>query len=380
MRRLEEFLDEQHSMSESRKVNYRNAITLFEKIAEAEFEDIYLDRKKVNTTLSAISKVPKNPKDIEYTLNKPHARADSTWNTFLGAYKRYAKWLSDPDDMDCPKIWRKIKVKKIDWEEKLKDKWLTEQEFYQFLDVIDNLCLKALFCTTVAGALRRGEVLNLKVGDVEISGSECLVTVSGKTGTRTFVMNQFAPILIQWLNFHPLKHDKTAALWTRNKTTTNNTIDIGLKKTRVTQFLKSYCQRAKIKKPVSMHWLRHTKVTWTARNQKLRVNDKQANSMFGWSASSGMYNRYTHLAATDTADTFRLLDGVEPSEKVENRGKILQRLQCFGCNELNLAGSLYCFKCGLPLTEEEAMRQSVMKEIHAEEIKARLEKRRHSLH
>ncbi|MDR0470586.1 MAG: site-specific integrase [Nitrososphaerota archaeon] len=376
MKRLEEFLKEQHRMGDSRKRAYRDAIRLFEKASGGdEFEDIYLDRKKINDTLAAINNLPKI-KNNSRSASNLHTREDSSWNTCLGVYKRYAKWLSDPDDIDCPKVWRKIQAKNIDWDEKLKNKWLTEEEFFKLLDVVDTLCFKALFCTTVAGALRLGEVLNLKVGDVEISGSECQVTVSGKTGTRPFVMNQFAPVLIQWLNFHPLKHDKTAPLWTRTRIQRDRPLSRGLRRVQINRLLDKYCRLAGIEKPVSMHWLRHTKVTWTARNRKIAVTDKEANKMFGWSPNSDMYKKYTHLSAAHVADTFRLLDGVEPSEKVEDRGKILQRLKCFGCNELNLAGSLYCFKCGLPLTDEEAHRQQLIREAMEESVKAHLAARK----
>ena len=365
-------------MGDRRKLTYYDALKLFEKVAGAEFEDIYLDRKKVNDALASLTKIPKNPNTVKHSLGGSHTRADSSWNSYLGVYKRYAKWLSDPDDMDCPKVWRKIKAKPIDWEEKLKDKWLTEEEFFKLLEAVDTLCIKALFCTTVAGALRVGEVLNCKVGDVSVSGSECKVTVSGKTGTRTFIMNQFAPVLIQWLNFHPLKHDETAPLWTRNVIKKNLPLCRGLEEQHVNNLLRKYCSVAGIKKPVSMHWLRHTKVTWTAMNRKIAVTDKEANVMFGWSGRSDMYKKYTHLNATHVADTFRLLDGVELSDKEEVKSKILQRLRCFGCNELNLAGSLYCFKCGLPLTEEEAQKQTMLKEMNELALKRYQERRKTS--
>jgi len=374
MRRLTEFLNEQHSMGERRKQTYHDALKLFEKAAGAEFEDIFLDRKKVNDTLAALAKIPKNPSTV--SAGRSFMRADSSWNSYLGVYKRYAKWLSDPDDMDCPKVWRKIKAKPVDWEEKLKDKWLTEDEFFKLLEAVDVLCIKALFCTAVAGALRVGEVLNCQVGDVAVSGSECKVTVSGKTGTRTFIMNQFAPVLIQWLNFHPLKHDASAPLWTRSMIKKNLPLHRGLEAQQVNNLLRKYCGVAGIKKPVSMHWLRHTKVTWTAMNRKVAVTDKEANVMFGWSGRSDMYKKYTHLNATHVADTFRLLDGVELSAKGRDRGKILERRKCLGCNEYNIAGSLYCFKCGLPLTEEEAQRQKLLRELTDEALKSKLNYRK----
>ena len=128
-------------------------------------------------------------------------------------YKRYAKWLYDPDDELAPKFWRKIKPKKIDWEKKLKDKWLTKKQFYKLLDVVDYARDKALFSVAVEGALRSGELLGLRIKDVQQTSYGYDITVSGKTGTSTFLVVLFAPLLTQWLNLHPLKHDNDAPLW-----------------------------------------------------------------------------------------------------------------------------------------------------------------------
>ncbi len=349
MRRLPEFLNMQHHIEPAVKYNYAVSIRSFERFAKAEFEDAYLDVKTVHSALNLLS----------------GAVEDSSWNYRLTHFKRYARWLFDPEDEECPKLWRKIEPKKIDWEEKLKSKWLSEQEFYDLLEATGNFCFRACWAVAVSGALRSCELLGLRVGDVEVLGDgEVKVTVSGKTGTRSFPMNQFAPLLRHWLNFHPLKHDPSAPLWVREKMSYGG-LHTGLRYARVNRLLQSYCRLAGIRKGVTLHWLKHTKITWTARNRRVRVSDKQANLMFGWSANSDMYKRYTHLHGTDTDDAFRALEGVESAVPTVNQHGLLERKKCFNCNELNAAGSMYCFKCGFPLNEKSALQQAEVRRLQA---------------
>jgi integrase len=339
--RLQEFLDSQHHIKDFRKKGYRKAVKAFERNCEGKpFDSVYLDSAVVHKVLSALEN------QVE----------DSTWNEMLCSYKRLSKWLSDPDDEEYPKLWRKIERKHIDWEEKLKNKWLSEEEFLRIIDFIDSPRDRAMFCVAVSGALRACELMGLKIGNVEVQGFEVRVTVSGKTGTRSFVMNQFAPVVKHWLNFHPYKHDKDAPLWVRRKENPHVSMQDGLRPRMADRLLKAYAKRAGITKPVSLHWLKHTKITWTARNRKVRISDKQANALFGWSPNSTMYRRYAHLHGTDTDDTFRALEGVETVEDKAAVSKVLERRRCLNCNEWNGADALYCLKCGNPLDEEAAQR------------------------
>lgn len=338
MDKLQEFLDSQHHIKHLRKNGYRKAVKAFERNSQQPFDHVYLDPVIVHRVLAALEK----------------QFAPSTWNELLASYKRLSKWLSDPDDEETPKLWRKIERKKIDWEQKLKGKWLSEEEFLALINAIDSLRDRAMFCVCVSGALRACELMGLTVGNVEVLGFEVRVTVSGKTGTRSFVMNQFAPVVKHWLNFHPYKYDKNAPLWVRRKDNPHVTMFDGLRPRMADRLLKAYAKRAGISKPVSLHWLKHTKITWTARNRKVRISDKQANALFGWGPNSTMYRRYAHLHGTDTDDTFRSLEGVETVINQVAVSKVLERRRCFNCNEWNGADALYCVHCGCSLNEEAA--------------------------
>ncbi|MFA5365541.1 MAG: tyrosine-type recombinase/integrase [Candidatus Bathyarchaeia archaeon] len=349
------FIDSQHSLNEQTKRGYKLAVRRFEGIALKKFEECYLNYDIIHAVLAKLDE------QLE----------DSTWNLCLQRYQRLAKWLFDPDDDDCPKLWRKIEPKKIDWNKKLKDKWLTEEEFYSLLDVVDHPRDKAFFAVATEGGLRPGEVLGINIGDCKAVEYGFTVMVSGKTGTRSVPIVLFASLLRNWLNHHPLKHDKDAPLWVQR---------IGVSYQRVSYstmnrwHFKRYCAAAKIYRwktitkfvtgkdgvrrevtksinAVSLHYLRHTKMTWTAKNRKVKITTKQANLMFGWSPNSNMFNRYSHLAGSDSEDAFLDLAGVERVKGQADKPSVLLRQKCLNCGELNGAGSMYCFRCGCPLSE-----------------------------
>lgn len=324
------------------------AIGHFEAVCNQPFDKVYLDSVVVNNTLNALSR------QVE----------PSTWNNWVGCYKRLAKWLSDPNDLQCPVVWRKVKMKKINWDEKNRDKYLTETEYNALLSVVDSHRDKALIATCVAGALRLGELMSLRLRDVQVDGAEIRITVTGKTGTRSFVMNPpFSPVLKHWLNFHPLKHNSNAPLWTRrvDRKDGYGSDYIGLHKSHINSLLKIYAKRAGLDKNISPHWLRHTRITWTAKRQDVKISNAKANKMFGWSNNSGMYSHYTHLHGDDSDDGFRSLDGAET--KVKREAVKLQAVTCFNCNEPNDPSALYCAKCGCTLDEKTAHEQAEVKRL-----------------
>ncbi len=339
MGRLDDFLASQFDICPQRKVVYAMAVGLFNRLGGCGFEDVFLDRVVVLRVLGEMER----------------AVAASTWNTYLGCLKRFARWLQDPEGDELPKLWKKVKEKKIDWDSKIKNKWLGEAEFWSLLNVVDNIRDKAMMCVCVAGALRIDELLQLRVGDVKASSAGFLVTVSGKTGTRTFAMSLFAPALSLWLQHHPKRDDLTAFLWVRKKPGLRGLLEpIGY--VASSKMLKKYVARANLGKRVTWHWLRHTKITWTYRRKDIRVNDEQARRMFGWRDGSVMPSRYAHITGVDTVDTFLALDGVkEVTRKIEEPSCLTPK-KCLGCGEVNLFDALFCKRCGLPLSQEEAER------------------------
>lgn len=338
MKRLDEFLNTQHNLKASTKINYQKAIKAYDAASKTEFEDSYLDAKTIHTALEIIQK--------KYS--------PSSWNTWLTCQKRYAKYLSDPEDEECPKVWQKIRPIKIDWEEKLKNKWLSEEEFMQLMDKVSYARDKALYGVAWEGALRPGELLALKIRDCRVASYGFDVSVSGKTGTSTFPVVLFAPLLRHWLNLHPNKHIPEASLWP-TKRKIHDDPKVAESYYNATLDFQRYARLAKITKPVSLHILRHSKITLTAKNNQVGVSDEMAKKMFRWKPSSRMYSKYTHLHNLDASKTFLALAGIK--EKTEEKTHFMTQRPCLNCNEINSPEAMYCFRCGAVLDPEEAKKQ-----------------------
>ena len=346
MSRSEEFLGSQHFLGKSAKRNYGFALKKCKLLTGEDFEDLFLDQKKVHELLSLLSK----------------ELSDSSWNLYVALYKRLAKWLGDVDDEVIPKFWRKIKLKKIDWEKKLKNKWLSHEEVYKLLDVVDYPRDKAMIGVAIEGALRVGELLGLKIRDVDKTSYGYDVVVSGKTGSSSFPVVIFAPLLVHWLNMHPLKHNPEAPLFPRRIAKKKGENNRPLEESGANAALKKYCRHAGLRN-ISLHWLRHTKITWTAKDKNVRVSDQMAKQMFRWSKNSRMFERYTHLHGVDSKDTFLALAGVKIDQEKEEKNTILNPKKCLNCGEMNSAEFLYCSKCGFVLSEIEAENMIAEKKI-----------------
>lgn len=356
MKRLSEFLNTQHSLSKSAKLSYHAAILAFDRLSGREFEDVCLDSVLVHETLSKLR--------LDY--------AEQSWNHYLVCLKRYVKWLCDPEDELMPKFWKKIKPIPVDTEKLLKDKWLTEEEFSRIIEVTDSTRDRAMFGVCLEGALRAGELLGLKVRDVKANpyyGFD--VMVSGKTGSGSFPVVLFAPLLKQWLNIHPCKNDVDAPLWLRRGTFQGYQ---PIKTGALDYNFNKYAIRAKINRHVSIHILRHTKITWTAKSNVTGVSDEMAKKMFRWKQSSRMYGRYTHLHGSDSTKTYLALAGIK--ENKEESHSILVRHKCLNCGEENSMDALYCFKCGTVLDEEQAKRIVKEREMMDYFMKRYLEEQR----
>ena len=109
----------------------------------------------------------------------------------------------------------------------------------------------------------------------------------------------------------------------------------------VNLMLKRYAKIAGLSEMVSLHWLRHTKITWTTKDKKVRVSDEMAKKLFRWGSSSRMFSRYTHLHGTDSKETFLALAGVKEIEE-EETASVLDPKKCLNCGEMNSAEFLYC--------------------------------------
>jgi len=213
--------------------------------------------------------------------------------------------------------------------ERLKGKWLSEQEVWSLLTAADHPRDKALLGVTWEGGFRIGESLGLTIGNCKRKSYGFDVTVSGKTGTRTMQIVVTAPLLEMWLYNHPDKDNKQAPVFLRLKDGFYGSRHKPIGLTAADQLIKKIARRVGLKKDVSIHWLRHTQCTFYADNG---VSDEEMRKIFGWKPGSKMPSRYTHLSGSHTRRTVLTLRGVT-SEKVEPKSTLMQPKKCLRCGD-----------------------------------------------
>ena len=165
----------------------------------------------------------------------------SMQNQVISALKTYFRKLHN----------RKLEIEKIERprrEHKLPNV-LSKEEVKKILDTPANIKHKAMLSLIYACGLRRGELLNLKPGDVD--SKRKLLIIRQAKGRRDRVVG-LPERLIELLREYYKKEKPQVWLFEGYGAGKPYSAE------SLSNVLKNCCQKAKIKKPVSLHWLRHS--------------------------------------------------------------------------------------------------------------------------
>ncbi|AKB29894.1 Integrase [Methanosarcina siciliae T4/M] len=265
-----------------------------------------------------------------------------------------------------------------------KNELLTFNEITLMVDAAQSPRDKAAIMTLYEAGPRKTEFLSSLVGDVEFNdyGFKLAFRVHSnedklKTGERSVQLVHTAPYMRQWVEMHPCKlkngqTDPKAPLWTSNyirNTRDENGKIIGSEWVKLSgsglwEQLREIGKKAGIQKRVNPHSFRHVSCT----NNAESLTDAQLRTYYGWGQGSPMPSRYTHDPGTD--DTIIKRAGLT---KTESEASAMRSGKCPRCSELNLTSSLYCRRCGMPLTREavtttENIKAEFMEQINADEF------------
>ena len=92
----------------------------------------------------------------------------STANNYIGDIKRLFRFVHGLDEEETPSCMKGIKHARIDYgemEERLSKNILSKYEILQMIQVASNMKYKALIAVLFDGALRKSELMNIKIGD-----------------------------------------------------------------------------------------------------------------------------------------------------------------------------------------------------------------------
>ncbi len=245
-------------------------------------------------------------------------------NFIYNIIKRYYKNEGKPEIVN----WMKPKniLKPIN-----QNKLLTSEEVYRMIQVCDKDRDKCLIAMAYDSGMRIGELLSLRIEDIEILENEYKVRIpdnhegddiNSKTGTRSMTLIESFPYIQNYLKVH-----------------NGNKKLFDIKKNRADQILKEKAEKAQITKNVYWHLLRHSRATEFT---KLGMQETSMKKRFGWTGSSKMIERYTHLTDSDADDAYKRALGLTTEQKNIVINPIARR--CVKCGKLIDTGE-YCPQC-----------------------------------
>lgn len=218
-------------------------------------------------------------------------------------------------------------------------KILDQTDIEKLLDACLTNRDRALISFIYESGARKGEFLSIKLDDVVFDKNGAVVTIpEGKTGPRRIRVVFSASYLRQWIDTHPLKNEKEASLFCSLNSPYGVFSFTGLR-----EQLDVLAERAGIGKKINPHLFRHSRATHLAQS----LTEQQLKVYLGWTAGSDMAAIYVHLSGKDIDNAILRLNGIEIDDTHTDGLKVGR---CPRCKELNPETSLYCGKCGLPLT------------------------------
>ena len=306
-------------LSLARQYKCINTLKLLSKILCKKFEDATKD-----DMVRLVAEIEQKPfsvwtkRDYKAILKKFYQ-----WLfNFEGEYPPLVKWIKKSNGSNS--------LKKSDL--------LTPEEVKKLVEVATTLRDKALILVLAESGRRIGEILTLRIGDVEFDNMGARLLVDGKTGRDYVRIIASAPTLATWLDNHPMRNDPKAPVWTGN----NHGVLKQITYASARSMMKDCIARAGLKKRIWFHLFRHTRGTQASK----LLTSPQLCALMGWRQGSRMPSVYIHLAGEDIDEAQAIMNGVGVVKENESK---LEPLICTRCNHTNSAVAKFCNKCGLVL-------------------------------
>ncbi|MFC1560874.1 tyrosine-type recombinase/integrase [Candidatus Latescibacterota bacterium] len=280
--------------------------------------------------------------------------AEWTKHDYRVTLKKFFKWFRGTDEYPVEVSWLKTGVSKN--RQKLPEELLSPQEVNDMIVAANNSRDKALIALLYESGCRIGEILSLKIKQVQLHAHGYQITVKSQKKPRRLLLIASTPYLSAWLNEHPKRDNEQAYLWLSSDY--RNEL---LSHARITVILKRLAKRAGVRKAVNPYNFRHSRATHLANH----LTEAQMKEYFGWVQGSDMASTYVHLSGRDIDNAMLKLNGIPISDEEADK-KFFILKPCPRCKSNNPPANKYCSLCGMILDEETA-RKIVKNELHSEE-------------
>lgn len=290
-------------------------------------------------------------KDIEgfFAYLKEDNKQKSTRNNYVIRVRQFYKWLYKTEDY--PDLVKQLKMSKITARLD-QNRILSPNEIRKLISVNTWSKNRAIISGLYESGCRISEFLGLRIKDVSFDDYGIRIFVKGKTGERNIRLIDSEPYFREWINEHPFGEDRNYYLFINFAT---NFYGRQLQPGTINSLLRTSANKAGIEKYITCHLLRHSRLTFLAKNQ---FNERDLRIFAGWSGTSDMPNVYLHYGEEEVErkllESRGLLDK-EKQEELEKEKVVMEPINCPRCKQQNPATAKYC-NCGLILDDKEAFR------------------------
>jgi len=322
-----------------------------------EFLSSGLEHKSIHTISSAMrtcfdfAKYIKKPFNIivkddlisyfSYLYNDRKLRLTSM-ESYKSIVKSFFKFYYGTNEY--PEIVSWIKVKHPNSTKKEED-MLTPVEIKLMIEAIDNPRDRCMLSLCYESGARHGELMSLKIKNLQLNGHYCKVCLTGKTGTRVVTLVDSLPYIEEWLNYHLFTSDPESYLFLSKKHMGRKLCQHGFE-----LVLKNVAKRVGIKKRIHPHLLRHSRAGHLAKDG---WNERDLRIYFGWSANSNMPNTYLHYNEVHVHNKILQMNGLAIDETKADES--LKPKVCPICRKINPTTAKFC-RCGQVLDGELAIK------------------------
>lgn len=217
--------------------------------------------------------------------------SDATVGDYKQAIRQFWKWMNNGED---PEETKWIRSSRNSYARLLPHSLLTPTDVLALIDGCRNDRDRAFIAVLWETGARIGELIDLRVGDIESTPLGKYVIVTGKTGSRRLLLLESASYIDAWLQSHP-NPVSTAPLWCKidlSQGSPDEQVSYQYLRLRI---LDRARERAGINKPVNPHHFRHSRATYLANY----LTEAQMCEWFGWVRGSRVPGRYVHLSGRD---------------------------------------------------------------------------------
>lgn len=286
-----------------------------------------------------------------HSLQQDTEISPRTVEDYKQAMRKFYSWQLNK--RDYTKALGHIKILNNVNRTKKSEDMISEPEMELILKNAMNPRDKALFSLLYDSGCRVGEILTMRIKDVDFDEYGAMIHVAGKTGERKVrIVGNSIPYLKEWLRVHPMASPESWLFVGINGDKLGQPLDYDTMRSA----LRKSCQRAGLKKRIHPHLFRHSKATQLAGV----LSDSVLKKTMGWSGGSRMAGVYIHLNDQETDRAILEAHGIKKEERTLLATK---PIKCPRCGTLQPSYAKVCTNCFMILDQSLAINTTLSMDV-----------------